>query len=103
MDKKMTEQIESPQETWAKWRKWFWTKILWLAYRHLIDKGICPVGVPGVRDIEFRCDAFDPRPARFDPHPTCETDGHYLCEKCCHKVRLPEVYEVTTESLRLGI
>jgi hypothetical protein len=74
----------------SRLKHWFWTKVLWLAYRNLIEKGICPVGVPGVRDIEFRCDAFDPRPVRFDPNPTCETDGHYLCEKCCHKARKPE-------------
>jgi hypothetical protein len=69
----------------SKFKHRFWTKVFWLAYRHLIEKGIAATGVPGVRDIEFRCDAFDPRPARFDPNPTCETDGHYLCDKCCHK------------------
>lgn len=62
--------------------KWFWKKLCLFSYRRW--RGVMkemPVGVPGNRDPEFRCDHYEPGPrGGFD----CESDGHYLCKKCSH-------------------
>lgn len=39
------------------------------------------VGMPGVRDPENPCEAFQPG----KPGGTCETDGHYICDECTER------------------
>lgn len=48
-----------------------------------------PVGVPYNRDPENVCPAYEPREKKGIDWDNCQTDGHYLCEECCHK-QLPE-------------
>lgn len=48
------------------------------------------VGIPYQRDPDAVCETYEP----FLQHKKyyfvdCETDGHYLCSKCCHR-KLPE-------------
>lgn len=38
------------------------------------------VGMPGVRDPEGPCEAFDGR--GYDGSGGCSSDGHYLCVEC---------------------
>jgi len=38
--------------------------------------------MPGVRDPEYPCEAFNPgEPAGTE----CETDGHYICDECIER------------------
>ena len=53
--------------------------------RHAKASGVKPVGVPGNRDPENPCPAFEPRKRRIGDWPDCEADGHYLCAQCCHR------------------
>jgi hypothetical protein len=53
-----------------------------------------PTGVPGNRDPDSPCPAFEPRPRRLDDWADCDTDGHYLCSECCHKMTGHQAGEV---------
>lgn len=50
-----------------------------------------PHGIPYERDPDAPCEFYEPfkKTGRwyFDD---CETDGHYLCVKCIHKVKEPK-------------
>lgn len=43
-----------------------------------------PDGLPGIRDRDNRCHAFEPRERQFGDFADCSGDGHYLCKECCH-------------------
>jgi hypothetical protein len=69
----------------------FWKAILLFAYRRIAKPGRKkPVGIPGNRDPDFPCEAFEPIPRDKYAWADCETDGHYLCAECCHKKETKE-------------
>lgn len=43
-----------------------------------------PIGAPHLRDPECPCEDFEPINTAYGNkyNGTCETDGHYMCEKC---------------------
>ncbi len=43
-----------------------------------------PVGAPGIRDPELPCEDYRPIGTAYGDEykATCQTDGHYMCEKC---------------------
>ena len=43
------------------------------------------LGAPGVRDPDSPCESYDPSERKLGVFADCETDGHYLCEGCCHR------------------
>ncbi len=43
------------------------------------------LGAPGVRDPDAPCEGYDPSERKLGVLADCETDGHYLCEGCCHR------------------
>jgi len=52
-----------------------------------IGELVVKFGAPYLRDPESPCDTFEPVSLSYeDKFPRCETDGHYLCKECCHKV-----------------
>ena len=62
----------------------FWLALLRYAYKKTgIPEERMPVGIPGNRDPNARCDGFAPR-NRFGSDFTCDGDGHYLCKECAH-------------------
>lgn len=67
--------------------KGFWKWICLFAWRKWVGglKGPMPMGVPHVRDPENPCTWFEPFP-NAEPDGRCETDGHYLCCICVHRV-----------------
>ncbi len=66
--------------------KRIWRALALFAYRRWAraEKRM-PTGVPGNRDPEHPCEAYDPRPWLQDDWNTCMTDGHYLCRGCAHR------------------
>jgi hypothetical protein len=49
-----------------------------------------PMGIPGQRDPLSPCLEYQPTPY-MGYWDTCEGDGHYLCQECCHLYKeLPE-------------
>lgn len=60
----------------------FWVWLTRFAYRRAVKGKRTPVGLPGHRDPDARCDIYDPRP-EFQPGD-CASDGHYLCKECSH-------------------
>jgi len=47
-----------------------------------------PVGIPGMRDPDNKCPGYTPRKRLpGEPGANCETDGHYLCNKCAFKLK----------------
>jgi hypothetical protein len=71
----------------AKWAYWRYA-------RGMVASNRRPVGVPGNRDPDSPCPAFEPRPRKLEDFADCETDGHYLCSECCHRVSAPAWGEV---------
>jgi hypothetical protein len=69
--------------TLPSWRD-FWRWLTLFSYRrwappsNAADGGV-PVGIPGMRDPEARCEAYAPRPFRAGDFTGCRGDGHYLC------------------------
>ena len=67
----------------------FWHWLARLAYRRYSVRskasGTKPVGIPGNRDPNNPCSAFEPRNKAAGDWGDCETDGHYLCADCCHR------------------
>lgn len=74
----------------------FWSWLARTAYRRYMRNakahGTKPTGIPGNRDPEAPCTAFEPRARKQGDWGDCETDGHYLCDECCHR-RAPEELE----------
>lgn len=60
----------------------FWVWMTRFSYRRAVKGKVTPVGLPGHRDPENRCDMYDPRPERQPGD--CASDGHYLCSRCSH-------------------
>jgi hypothetical protein len=60
----------------------FWAWLTRYAYCHAVKGKVTPVGLPGHRDPDARCDMYDPR-ADLQPGD-CASDGHYLCQGCSH-------------------
>lgn len=66
-----------------KWlTTFFWRK--WLATIKATDTK--PVGIPYQRDPEHPCNHYEPAKTGQWSFADCETDGHYLCAKCCHNI-----------------
>ncbi len=66
----------------------FWKWVALFAYRRWAEpNSVKPTGVPGNRDPDSPCTAYEPRPAHWNDWGTCESDGHYLCDECAHFVR----------------
>ena len=65
----------------------FWKAVALFAYRRWAIPGEKkPVGIPGNRDPENPCSAYEPIPRHKEPAwDDCQTDGHYLCAECCHR------------------
>ena len=71
--------------------KSFWKFVALFAYRRWASG--CPTkptGVPGNRDPDNPCTAYDPRPPKWNDWGRCESDGNYLCAECAHYVREEE-------------
>ena len=46
------------------------------------------VGVAGIRDTDNECTVFEPgNPGGGVKPPTCQGDGHYLCQSCCNYIQ----------------
>ena len=66
----------------------FWKAIALFAYRRWAIPGEKkPVGIPGNRDPDHPCAAFEPLWKNRETWDDCQTDGHYLCDECCHKAQ----------------
>lgn len=64
----------------------FWRCLARFAYRRWASvEGMKPVGIPGNRDPQHPCEAYSPRPQMDGDWGDCQTDGHYLCQECCHR------------------
>lgn len=66
----------------------FWAAFTRFGYRRwaaTMTPGEKPHGVPGNRDPKAPCSAYAPRPLRLGEWADCDTDGHYLCDECCHR------------------
>jgi hypothetical protein len=68
--------------------KFFWKWLTLFGWRRWVDPTLTPpTGIPNMRDPEARCPAYEPRPRKkFLDWGSCQTDGHYLCNECCHRV-----------------
>lgn len=65
--------------------QWIWLKILRFSYRCLdLDCSEEPMGIPGRRDPNNRCDFYSPRSPQQGNWRDCNGDGHYLCKECCY-------------------
>ena len=65
--------------------KWFWLWVMKFAYRRVATWTKEPPGIPFRRDPEYPCDGYEPRQSKLNDWGNCQTDGHYLCFKCCHR------------------
>lgn len=63
-----------------------WMGIARFCYRraYLVNKQE-PDGIPGRRSKEAPCTGYEPRKRHPQDWFDCDTDGHYLCDECCHK------------------
>jgi hypothetical protein len=50
----------------------------WAVLEATVNGRSC-VGMPGVRDPEYPCEAFAPGEPGYG---RCDTDGHYMCMEC---------------------
>ncbi len=75
----------------------FWLWLMRFAYRRAVKVTAVPDGVPSVRSMESPCPAYSPRRARLGDWAGCETDGHYLCQECCHRRTEPLTYAEVLE------
>ena len=67
----------------------FWKWLSLFAWRRWVDPSLTPpTGIPNMRDPDHPCPAYEPRArhAMLD-WGKCETDGHYLCDQCCHRAK----------------
>ena len=75
-------QIPTPADAYLAIATWAYRRYA----RQMQATGRKPVGVPGNRDPESPCSAFEPRPRKLGDFDDCQSDGHYLCSECCHKM-----------------
>lgn len=69
----------------------FWKAVALFAYRRWAVPGEKkPVGVPGNRDPDAPCSAYEPIRRSKTTWADCQTDGHYLCDECCHRAEEQE-------------
>jgi hypothetical protein len=69
----------------------FWRWLALYAYRRWARPGTPkPVGIPGNRDPDNPCHAYEPRTWRFGDWKDCRGDGHYLCHECVHREERPQ-------------
>ena len=74
---------------------WFWPWVCRTAYRKLAKaQSKMPCGVPGYRDPDVPCSGYEPRRVEDGDWTDCETDGHYLCDECCHKHKVVGVIDL---------
>ncbi len=77
-------------------RQRIWRAVALFAYRRwAIPLRAPPDGVPGLRDRDSPCTAYDPRPTMRGDWGSCESDGHYLCAECAHLARCSSCRERT--------
>lgn len=63
----------------------FWKAVALFAWRRWVKPGgKKPTGVPGNRDPDHPCDAYEPRKREMGDWGDCLADGHYLCAGCAH-------------------
>lgn len=71
----------------------FWHWLARIGYRRYARiakaSGAKPVGIPGNRDPDAPCTAFEPRARKHGDFGDCDSDGHYLCAECCHRRTTP--------------
>lgn len=76
----------------------FWHWLMLFAYKqyskHCTATSVLPVGVPNNRDPLSPCTGFAPRPVKLGDYLDCQTDGHYLCQLCCHRKATVETQEL---------
>lgn len=65
----------------------FWWKISMRLIKHNKEK---PMGIPYQRDPDNPCEFYEPNSRGRYNFDDCESDGHYLCKKCCHKEKEDE-------------
>ncbi len=67
----------------------FWLWLCRFAYRRV--RGVAtktpPVGIPGMRDPDYPCAGYEPRPRSGGDWGDCLSDGHYQCNDCVHLKR----------------
>jgi hypothetical protein len=64
----------------------FWKAVCLFAYRRWAIPGEKkPVGIPGNRDPDIPCGSYEPIEWKTPAWNDCQTDGHYLCDECCHR------------------
>lgn len=65
----------------------FWKAVALFAYRRWVRPGDkMPVGIPGNRDPDTPCNSYEPVEWKTPMWNNCQTDGHYLCKECCHRM-----------------
>jgi hypothetical protein len=77
----------------------FWLWLMRFAYHRATILNRVPDGIPTVRSMQAPCPGYSPRRAIPTDWTDCETDGHYLCQECCH--RRPEGPLTYVERLKL--
>ncbi|MCR9252316.1 MAG: hypothetical protein NXI20_17960 [bacterium] len=63
----------------------FWKWLAIFAYKRIAKpQGKRPDGIPFHRSEDAICTGFEPRKKKPGDYDDCDSDGHYLCFKCCH-------------------
>lgn len=62
----------------------FWVWLCRFAFRRAMEAPAVPVGLPGHRDTQAKCEFYYPARGRYQYIGRCAGDGHYLCQECCH-------------------
>lgn len=60
-----------------------WRFAIWFAKTNNMK----PVGIPHQRDPDAPCEFYEPTRRTPNLWQDCETDGHYLCNKCFHNLK----------------
>lgn len=64
-------------------------KLIIFLYRFLVNNlkriEVKPIGLPLQRDPDAPCEYYEPHRKGTYDFQYCETDGHYLCQKCGHR------------------
>ena len=73
-----------------------------LFYQQWVKSSITkkPVGIPGNRDPDAECEIYMPikKGSLKFLSGDCETDGHYLCDKCIHNIKNSTYAKPTEEN-----
>lgn len=80
-------------------RQKFWLWVMRFAYRRTVIVTQVPDGVPTLRSMDAPCSGYMPRRATLQDYVSCQTDGHYLCQECCHRQLLPRWPREADESI----